>query len=179
MLLPTTPIHSKPCQSSRRRPDRTMVALSLALSSEDSYKSSRRPRRRDVHNLHLLLRGLVFAMIASFLAGALALGAAMFIGREHAPRLKGLWGGSVYEELPFSYNVSSCPGASVRHSAPSCIASTMSARIDLRGAPSSHEARNFGPTYDSSWVPGTRAPCGLCDVHHEGLGSVERAPISI
>ena len=80
----------------------------------ESYKGSRYRRpllRRDLHNLRRLLRGLLFAMIASFLAGALALGAAMFAGREHVPKLKGLWGGSVLEERPFSLNVSTCPGA--------------------------------------------------------------------
>ena len=88
-----------------------MAGVSMTLYA-DPFKDSRgRLSRRDRRNLRRLLRGLLFAMLASFLAGALALAATAFIGREHSPRLKGLWGQNTVDEQTFSQNVSSCPGA--------------------------------------------------------------------
>ena len=87
-----------------------MAGVSMTLYA-DPFKDSRgRLSRRDRRNLRRLLRGLLFAMLASFLAGALALAATAFIGREHSPRLKGLWGYNTVDEQTFPRNVSSCPG---------------------------------------------------------------------
>ncbi|KAH9934091.1 glycosyl hydrolases family 31-domain-containing protein [Epithele typhae] len=78
-------------------------------------------------------------MAASFFAGALALGASLYVGKDQVPMLKAWWseaGNIVYDgevRAAFSRNVSSCPGYELALSAFHETDTGIHARLDLAG----------------------------------------------
>ncbi len=57
---------------------------------------------------HIVLRGLLFAMLATIFTGVLLVGRAF--ARDHSSLSRALLGDSVLEDPGLSHNVSSCPG---------------------------------------------------------------------